>query len=77
MNFKISLTDEEKIKEISKIDFIKYINQTENLAAKQEREKGYCEIIFGKGKKISNLEKNLDFPKSLNVIRERSSSNPS
>ena len=34
-----------EMQELFKIDGLKILNQTNNLAAKQEREKGFCECI--------------------------------
>ena len=45
-NFKIPLLKEDMFLELKKIKGVVHINQIQNLAAKQEREKGYCEIIL-------------------------------
>ena len=46
MSLKLPLMTEEKIKEIQKLDGVRLLNQTNDLAAKQEREKGFCECII-------------------------------
>jgi D-alanine-D-alanine ligase-like ATP-grasp enzyme len=58
LNIKYPLLDEAKLKKAAELDFVKKVHQTQNLAARQLREKGYCEIIItGKNKK--ELKKNL------------------
>ncbi|MCR5495499.1 MAG: ATP-grasp domain-containing protein [Treponema sp.] len=61
LNFKFPLLTEEQIESIKKLPFTKAIRQFENKAAKQDREVGYCEVIFGSTKKIQELEGYLDY----------------
>lgn len=58
MNMKFALLPKEKILELSRIPFVKFIHQIENKAAKQIRELGYCEVIF-EGETKENLLQNL------------------
>ncbi len=46
-NMKMPLLEKSRLEEIAGLDFVKIVNQTKNLVAKQEREKGYAEVIFG------------------------------
>lgn len=49
INLKLPLIETNAMQKIIKIKGIKFLNQTNDLAAKQEREKGFCEcIISGK-----------------------------
>ena len=59
LNIKFELLDKNIIDEISALNFVKYISQTEDKAAKQEREKGYCEIVIS-GKSKEDLTNNLN-----------------
>lgn len=61
MNFKFPLLSAGQLEELKHYDFVKAVRQYENKAAKQDREVGYCEIIFGTTKKIEELEQYLDF----------------
>ena len=63
MNFKFPILTKPQLEELKKLPFTKAIRQFENKAAKQDREVGYCEIIFGTTKKIQELEQYLDFLK--------------
>lgn len=45
-NFKLPILDDKQFELLHNIPFIKRIRQIHNKAAKQEREQGYCEIIF-------------------------------
>ena len=58
LNIKFPLLPEEKLLEMEKLPFINRIYQIENFAAKQLREKGYCEVLVT-GKSNSELKKNL------------------
>lgn len=60
MNFKLPLLDEETFNKIANLSYIKWIYQIQNLAAKQEREKGYCEIILSGNQTVSSLLENLE-----------------
>ncbi len=46
MSLKLPLMTESEMAEISKLPGVKLLNQTNDLAAKQEREKGFCECIL-------------------------------
>ena len=46
------------------LPFVYYLCQTDNDAAKQRREMGFCEILFGGVEEPSDLEKQLDEIKS-------------
>lgn len=46
LNLKLTLMSESQMKEILKLPGVKLLNQTNDLAAKQEREKGFCECII-------------------------------
>ena len=51
INLKLPLMSESQMKEILTVSGVCLLNQTNDLAAKQEREKGFCEcIIFGEDK---------------------------
>lgn len=62
LSMKLPLIDSKNLKLFLSYDFIKQINQTQNEAAKQQRETGYCEIIFT-GKNGLELQQNLDLLK--------------
>ena len=44
-NFKIPQTERDVLEKISLLPGVSYVNQVKNQAARQEREKGYCEIV--------------------------------
>ena len=46
MSLKLPLMSESQMKEILLLEGVKLLNQTNDLAAKQEREKGFCECII-------------------------------
>lgn len=46
ISLKLPLITESKMAQISQLKGVKLLNQTNNLAAKQEREKGFCECII-------------------------------
>ena len=46
MSLKLPLMPENQMKEIMQLEGVKLLNQTNDLAAKQEREKGFCECII-------------------------------
>ncbi len=82
MNYKVNLLDNEKIREIQKLQFVIYVRQVQNLVAKQERETGYCEIVFKSGpgsyeEKLSSIKKRLEelsnrFPEIIeDILYER------
>lgn len=57
-NIKLKLLSDEQLKEVSKLPFVKQVHQIHNLAAKQKRETGYCEIILF-GEDFFQIQKNL------------------
>ena len=59
LNLKLPLMSENQMKEILKLPGVKLLNQTNDLAAKQEREKGFCECIIVTGEK-SVLQKTVE-----------------
>ena len=70
INFKIPLLEKNKFDELSKNPNVKYLNQMENLIAKQEREKGFCQVVLNSKNSFEEL-KNIfnDFiNKNENII---------
>lgn len=59
MNIKFPLLTTEKIEKLYSFPFVKFVNQQENLGARQLREKGYAEVIFT-GKTFDELRQNLE-----------------
>lgn len=59
MNIKFPLLSVEKIEKAISLPFVKFVNQQENLGARQLREKGYSEIIFN-AKSFEELKENLE-----------------
>lgn len=57
---KLPLLKKDEIEMVKTFDFVYHISQVENIAAKQKREEGYCEIIFGKVDSAGALENQLD-----------------
>ncbi len=51
MSLKLPLMSENQMKEILQLEGVKLLNQTNDLAAKQEREKGFCECIIAADEK--------------------------
>jgi hypothetical protein len=51
MSLKLPLMTENQMSEILKLEGVRLLNQTNDLAAKQEREKGFCECIIAAPKK--------------------------
>ncbi len=51
MSLKLPLMSENQMKEILQLEGVKMLNQTNDLAAKQEREKGFCECIIAADEK--------------------------
>ena len=49
INKKIPLQSQEELQELGKQENILFISQIKNLAALQERERGYCEIVLSRG----------------------------
>ena len=73
MNFKFPVIPKEKMQQLKELPFVKYLNQIENLVAKQERETGYCESVISDastpGKLLDHLEeiKNI-FPEIIEPV---------
>lgn len=64
LNLKLPILTKEQFTKISKIPFVKCARQIFNKIAKQEREKGYCEIIFSSevpSASFKDLEAKLDY----------------
>lgn len=84
MNMKFPLLSEKKLEKLYGMDSVVNANQIRNLEAKQLREEGYAEIIFGKTETLKELSAELEkiknaFPddmekvfyeNALNLIRE-------
>ena len=51
MSLKLPLMTENEMSEILQLPGVKLLNQTNDLAAKQEREKGFCECIIAADEK--------------------------
>ncbi len=75
MSLKLPLMTESKMEQILSMDGVRLLNQTNDLAAKQEREKGFCEcIICSKDKTV--LQKAIDgfeqlFPKDTIILQAK------
>ena len=70
INFKILLLEKNQFDELSKNPNVKYLNQMENLIAKQDREKGFCQVVLNSKNSFEEL-KNIfnDFiNKNENII---------
>lgn len=70
INFKIPLLQKNQFDELSKNPNVKYLNQMENLIAKQDREKGFCQVVLNSKNSFEEL-KNIfnDFiTKNENII---------
>lgn len=65
MNLKFPLLSEDKRKLMSKQKFVCGVNQIENKEARQLREVGYSEVIFGQNETINGTMENLETLKSL------------
>lgn len=60
MNLKLPLSDAQALRKMAALPFVKCIRQIHNAQARQEREKGYCELIFCAKSKME-LEQNLEY----------------
>lgn len=60
MNMKFPLLCKEKLEKLYSLDYVVKTNQIENLEAKQLREQGYSEIIFGKTETLEELMEMLE-----------------
>lgn len=58
LNIKTKILSQDELKKLTEYKFIHKISQTEDKAAKQEREKGFCELIIT-GKSYETLLQNL------------------
>ena len=69
---KIPLQKESELEKICRLPHIRHLKQIFYSGAKQEREKGYCEIIFGPAPDFDTLSKMLDEIKSArqDIIEE-------
>ena len=56
INFKLPILSEKDFERVSKISNVKYLNQLHNLCAKQEIEKGFCQIILSSKKSFTDLK---------------------
>ena len=56
INFKIPLLEKNKFDELSKNPNVKYLNQMENLIAKQDREKGFCQVVLNSKNSFEELK---------------------
>lgn len=73
MNLKFPLLEKEKLNELANLEFVYGVNQIENKEAKQLREVGYSEVIFGQRKTLSEVLSDLDklnklFPDDMEQI---------
>lgn len=59
-NFKIPLLDKNKMEKVFALEYVKHVHQIFNKDAKQEREKGYTEIIIESKKNYSTLIEHLE-----------------
>ena len=58
-NFKLPLQSEDVLKKIAERPYVCSVNQVQNLAARQEREKGYCEIVIADSGDVISCLKDL------------------
>lgn len=75
LNLKLPLMSENQMKEILSLEGVRLLNQTNDLAAKQEREKGFCECILVSDDK-SVLQNTVDrfeelFPDDAIILQAR------
>lgn len=73
MNLKFPLLEKELMKKLASLPFVFCVNQIENKGAKQLREVGYLEVIFGNTKELSSLMQELDeinalFPNQMEKV---------
>lgn len=60
MNIKFPLLTQEELIKLNSLNFVYYVNQIQNLNAKQIRELGYTEVIFGGTKTVAELMEQLE-----------------
>ena len=56
INFKIPLLEKNQFDELSKNPNVKYLNQMENIIAKQDREKGFCQVVLNSKNSFEELK---------------------
>ena len=59
-NMKFPLLQKEKLEKLYDYEFVDFVNQIENTKAKQLRESGYAEVIFGREKSLKKLLEKLE-----------------
>ncbi|MCR5762210.1 MAG: ATP-grasp domain-containing protein [Treponema sp.] len=59
-NIKLPLLSDEQMEILYGEEYVLYLHQLHNLAAKQEREKGYCEAVIGGTESMQELASCLD-----------------
>lgn len=59
-NMKFPLLQKEKLEKLYDYEFVDFVNQIENTKAKQLREAGYAEVIFGREKSLKKLLEKLE-----------------
>ena len=57
---KFPLLQKEKLEKLYDYEFVDFVNQIENTKAKQLREAGYAEVIFGREKSLKKLLEKLE-----------------
>lgn len=65
MNLKFPLLEKNLMEKLASLPYVFCVNQIENKGAKQLREAGYLEVIFGNTKELSCLMSQLDEIKTL------------
>ncbi|MDD7011303.1 MAG: ATP-grasp domain-containing protein [Candidatus Treponema excrementipullorum] len=68
LNIKIPLQEEKNLEKLRKLPEIYAIEQIENKKAKQQRERGYCQVIFCLEKENSS---NTSSKEKLNLLQEK------
>ena len=59
-SIKYPLVSDEILEKMYKTEGVLCVRQTENKAARQKREEGFCEVIFGGRKKSAELKMDLE-----------------
>ncbi|MBR5965642.1 MAG: hypothetical protein IK015_05960 [Treponema sp.] len=60
LNIKFPNLNAEQMKALYQLPYVRYLCQTDNDAAKQRREMGFCEILFGGSERPQDLSDQLD-----------------
>lgn len=60
LNIKFPNLTQEQMKDLYSLPYVRYLCQTDNDAAKQRREMGFCEILFGGSDRPQDLSAQLD-----------------